>query len=144
MFEYKKIVYAVDVNDKGLDNKITEVYAYAKRKGAELSVVSVHKTIFDYGYGAGINSLSPNEVVKERMQKALDALEELYVADSETKFLLVEADSISDGIIELIHENDIDLLVLNGHHHGVLGRMGSVATKIANNAPCDVVILKNE
>ena len=143
MFEYKKIVYAINVNDRALENKIEEVCTYAQQKKAMLFIVMVHKTVFDYGYGASVNAKSPNEMLKEKVSEKLKALEAQHTADENQQFLLIEADAVADGIVEFVKEKDVDLLVLNGHHHGILGRMGSVATKIANNTPCDIVILKN-
>ncbi|WP_116964831.1 universal stress protein [Fastidiosibacter lacustris] len=142
MFEYKNIIYAINVNDD-VEKTLTHLTDYAKQKSAKLHVVTVHKTIFDYGYGAGVSEKTPNQLIKERLAKKFQEVTKKVEKQTYVDCKLIEADSVADGIIEYAQKNKIDLLILNGHHHGILGRMGSVASKIANNAPCDVVILKN-
>lgn len=142
MFEYSKIAYAIDVNDTVAEN-CHHVAQYAIKKSAELHIVSVHKTIFDYGYSAGVSEHTPNQIIKMKIKHKLNELTEDYRNKNNVTIKLIENDSIADGIVSYVRECNIDLLVLNGHHHGIFGRMGSVASKISNNAPCDVMILKN-
>ncbi|MDA0911108.1 MAG: universal stress protein [Proteobacteria bacterium] len=142
MFEYQNIIYAIDANDdvaKVLDHLVD----YAKTKKAKLHVISVHKTVFDYGYGAGISEETPNQLIKDRLTQKFTEVTANIAKHDHVICKVIDADSVADGIIEYIEKQKIDLLILNGHHHGVFGRMGSVASKISNNAPCDVVILKN-
>lgn len=142
MFDYKNIIYAIDVNDDVKD-VLEHLLEYAKDKKANLHIVTVHKTIFDYGYGAGVSEKTPNQLIKDRLAQKFTEVTAKAAQHEQVKCVLIEADSIADGIIEYVQKQKIDLLILNGHHHGTFGRMGSVASKISNNAPCDVVILKN-
>ena len=142
MFEYNKILYAIDVNNTVTDN-CHYIEQYALKKRAALHIVSVHKTIFDYGYSAGVSEHTPNQIIKMKIKHKLNELTQDYKDKEHITIKLIENDSIAEGIVNYVHKCDIDLLVLNGHHHGMFGRMGSVASKISNNAPCDVLILKN-
>ncbi|WP_119344191.1 universal stress protein [Facilibium subflavum] len=143
MFNYKKVLYAVDVNDEGLQRRLANIVEHTKKKQATLYIVTVHKTIFDYGYAAGISEQTPNEMVKKKVKEKFQELTKSYEHEPHVKIELIEADGIAEGIIEYVENESVEQLIINGHHHGLLGRMGSVATKLVNNAPCDVVVLKH-
>lgn len=142
MFSYKKVAHAFDLNDKTFDS-LEKIFHHSVENNFELHFITVHKTIFDYGYSSGVNEYTPNQVIRKEMQSKLLDLTQKYNFSSGIHVKMIEADTVYDGIIQYVRDNSIELLILNGHKHRALGRINSISSKISVNTPCDVMILKH-
>jgi len=87
------------------------------------------------------------EAYIERGKKILDKVEELFKSNEmPVELRLIEHVSPADYIKETVKkEEDIDLVALGCKgEHSKLGTLilGNVATKVLNEAPCDVLIVR--
>lgn len=143
MINYKSILYAININDQlDREKKLHTVHEYSKRKNAKLHIINVFKTFPSFSYVAVVDENTNSEVLKDKVKNRFTEIVNKYNNFDNVITKVIDADSVTDGIINYIHNHNIELLVLNGHHHGLLWRMGSVASKLANNAPCDIFIFK--
>lgn len=127
---------------RALRNAIT----MARRFNAELSILAVCEQPDASWFSS---ELDQSDEMEERMKgcaRELDAfLDDVHLADLNWTKKIVQGKA-SDEILNLIHQQDIDLLVM-----GTVGRtglhrliMGSVAEKVVRELPCSFITLKSE
>lgn len=121
-----------------------EAIKLAKLQGAELLIITVAETFHDkehsyLGLEGGAEALVP--LVQ---QKAAEA-ESMALREGITPKMIVEKGlTPAMGIIQQAKEEDVNLIVM-GHRErqGLeLFVLGSVATKVVNNAHCSVLVVR--
>ena len=142
MLEYSHILYAIDINDN-VDPLIQKVMASTTRSNTTITVVYYVKS-FTAAYGGValyVSYDSLEDKIVDHSREKLITLFNQYELNQERLLVEVTHD-IKTAILDKAKELDVDVIYLNGHKHNPLGRLGSVADYVINNATCDVVILK--
>jgi nucleotide-binding universal stress UspA family protein len=121
-----------------------EALRLTKLQSAELIIMAIAETFHDkehsyVGVPGGPEALVP--VVQQKMAEA----ESLALKDGVTPKIIIEkGEGPVQGIITRAHEEKVDLIIM-GHRerHGLdLFVLGSVATKVVNNAHCSVLVVR--
>ncbi|ODN41858.1 universal stress protein [Piscirickettsia litoralis] len=134
--KYQHILFATDLNDKNLA-PIENAQQIAKSFDAKFSLLHVIRTMATtYGYIGDYN------LEKQLVEQANNAMKKLGAQfDIDQKDLHIVQGYPKEDIIRFSDENDVDLIILNGHSHNFIGALGSTANSVANRATCDILIL---
>jgi nucleotide-binding universal stress UspA family protein len=159
---YTKILVGVDGSDHSLKALATGV-SMAKQFGAELFVfhsVRHHYNlpVFPLAPAMGmqspmmynsVNEDSLREMYQESGRQILDqarqAVEEQDPEFAESVTYILETELAPHEYVEsFVKENGVDLVIVGcyGHHSGVKHLTGTVATRILNTAPCQVLVVR--
>jgi nucleotide-binding universal stress UspA family protein len=120
---------------------------YAKVKKADITIITV--TPFIPGIDLEISAkemASMNESMKRRGEEALSKAQGILTAEGiSVKTILSSSISPADEILGLAEKEKMDLIIIG--NRGLGGDetrffMGSVASKIAGHAPCNVYVVK--
>ena len=89
------------------------------------------------------------ELEKELQKEAKEKLEK-YASDLSSKGYnvetIVEVGDITDTILDLVEEKNIDLLVIGSHKKGLIDKLilGSVSQKLINKSPISTLVIKGK
>ena len=146
---YSTIVVGTDGSDHALD---------AVRRAGQLARLSGSSTVHvvhaiapqaDYTVravggedGIGSKVTAPGSPAEEAVARAEAALAELDVATDSR----IAAGRPSGVILDVAEEVDADLIVVGARGLGPVGRFvrGSVSTRVAHHAPCDVLVVEHD
>lgn len=142
MNDYQHILAAVDLSSEG---KLVAARAaeLAKRYNAKVSLLHVVEYVpIDLA-----NELVLPQQQEIEEQLVLRAQEHLDALIAELKLAVIER-HVSNGstkseILRYAEEQQVDLVVVGRHgRHGISRILGSTATAVLHNAPCDVLVIK--
>ena len=141
MTNYKRILLAVDLNEKD-DSVVSEkAITLAKSTGAEISLIHVVEPIFNYGIPPG-SELKVSEWEQELEATAKEQLKKtgkkLSVA-TERQYLGVG--QIRQQILNTADKIKADMIVVGTHSRHGLNKliMGDTAEDMLQSAKCDVL-----
>ncbi len=161
---YKKIMVGIDGSEPS-NKALKEAAEIAKRNGAELHVF--HAIAHHYQMPVTPYPVRPGPISTHALEKAVDpgVLQKYY--EDAGKAVIAQAKKILEDLkqgiedkvtyhleleitpeefaINFAKKNNIDLIVVGCKgHHGRLRRslLGTVATKIVNEAPCQVLVVR--
>jgi nucleotide-binding universal stress UspA family protein len=136
-----KILVAVDPSDSA-HLAVTKAAEMAKLGGSQLTLLAVAETFQDMESLFGQDA---TDRMKERASKALDAAKAMASAAGAKPKLLLKTGVSPEGIIvDAAEKGGFDLIVMGTRSKkGKTGlRMGSVASKVVNLAPCSVLVVR--
>ena len=138
--EYKNILVATDLHDKGGLPAPNTAVAIAKKYGAKLTVISVAPKIPTY-IGPGLQSMVSlkNRMMQETQAKIDYVKSQLnFPADYLTSYGIA-----AQEIVKAAKKINADLIVIGSHgHQGVRKILGSTASMVLNDAPCNVMVVR--
>ena len=139
----RRIVVPVDFSETS-DQALRVACAYAVELGAEVVLVHVLRTT-EYGMGSGIFFWT-DEILKASEAAATTAVEARAggFRDAGVKYSTVVLEGVpEDEIVEHAATVKADLIVIGTHGRTGLARIaiGSVAQRVAANAPCPVLLV---
>lgn len=142
MNEYQHILAAVDLSGEA---KLVAARAaeLAKLYNAKISLLHVVEYIpIDLA-----NELVLPQQQEIEEQLVIRAKEHLDAVSAELKLTTVERHvtngSTKSEILRYAEERHVDLIVVGRHgRHGISRILGSTATAVLHNAPCDVLVIK--
>ncbi len=141
MFPLRKILFPVDFSERCLQT-VPYVAAITRKFEAELIILHAFSIFHDFAYGAESSKAvySPYEDLMRR--RHLAELESF--ACKEFKDLRVsrifQVSDATDAIIQCVHENEIDVIIMPTHGHGRFRQslVGSVTSKVLHDTTCPV------
>ncbi|MEM1244643.1 MAG: universal stress protein [Pseudomonadota bacterium] len=136
---YSHILIATDLSDKC---KIIgdQAFALANKYGATLSIV--HVVEFSPVIYGGEYALPLEYDIEEAVEKqAREKLEQQAKNwDIQNSNCFVEKGSTVEGLYNLVHDKQVDLLVIGNHHYtGLSFLLGSTANTLFHKMPCDIL-----
>jgi nucleotide-binding universal stress UspA family protein len=138
----KRIIFAVDIEEKELKSAFMAAATMAESHGAELVVMNV---IPDYGVRM-VQKYFPknwlNDMIKDAETK-LASLIKKHVPDTVTVKQIVGRGSIYESIIETANQLSADLIMVSAHsnrHKDYL--LGPNAAKIVRHAQVSVLVMR--
>jgi nucleotide-binding universal stress UspA family protein len=122
---------------------------YAKTKGADITLMTVSPFVPGLDLEISAKEMaSLNESMKRRGEEVLASAQNILKAEGvSSKTILSSAISAADEILGTAEKDKTNLIIIgNRGLGGAASRflMGSVASKVAANAPCSVYIVKTE
>ena len=120
---------------------------YAKTKGADITLMTVSPFVSGLDLEISAKEMaSLNESMKRRGEEVLENAQNILKAEGvSSKTILSSAISAADEILGTAEKDKTNLIIIgNRGLGGAASRflMGSVASKVAANAPCSVYIVK--
>jgi len=141
-----KILVPVDGSKYSMEG-VKIALDYAKTKGAEITLVTV--TPFISGLDLEISAKeieSINETMKRTGEEVLEKAKNILNSEGiSAKTILSSAVSAADEILNIAEKENADLIIIGNRGLGSSAArflMGSVASKVATNAPCSVYVVK--
>ena len=135
---YKKILYAVQLDDANKLN-IEKAIKYADTHNAMLHVVNVVSPLMPrYAYTGVYVEQEIQDGFTEGFRNLLRESVRPHPHVTSEILLGEPAEIITD----YADKNDFDAILLNGHHHNIFGRFGSVAEKVVSMSKLDVIVFK--
>jgi universal stress protein F len=141
---YKQILVPVDLNEKGFSDKAVELAVWhAKQSNATIHLLNVLPGI----HMSLVSSYFPKDAARKMMQdtqKQLKAFAEQYIPDEVLHHWHVTEGKTWTTILEYSEKIGADLIIMPSHKRSKLDRvmLGSVASKIVENSPINVLVLK--
>jgi len=143
---YKRILVATDFSDINL-LAAKRAVQLAKRDKSELILLHVIEhfptqggplsSVFQY-------NLAPDDALSRLIIGRMETLKKkLRYAGIKTEFRITST-SARHEILRFAGVNEVDLIVVAPHGHGVIGTLGSTATGVLNNAKCDVLAVREK
>lgn len=141
---YKQILVPVDLNEQGFaDKAVEQAVWHAQHSNATIHLLNVLPGI----HMSMVSSYFPKDAARKMMQDSqhqLKAFAEQYIPDE-----IVHHQHISEGktwttILEHAERVGADLIILPSHKRSRLDKvmLGSVASKVVENSPINVLIVK--
>jgi len=120
---------------------------YAKTKGADITLMTVSPFVAGIDLEISAKEMaSLNDSMKRRGEEVLASAQNILKAEGvSSKTILSSAISAADEILGTAEKDKTNLIIIgNRGLGGAASRflMGSVASKVAANAPCSVYIVK--
>jgi len=141
-----KILVPVDGSKYSMEG-VKIALDYAKTKGADITLVTV--TPFISGLDLEISAKeieSINETMKRTGEEVLEKAKNILNSEGiSAKTILSSAISAADEILNIAEKENMDLVIIGNRGLGSSAArflMGSVASKVATNAPCSVYVVK--
>jgi len=140
MKEYKHILAAIDLSQRS-QQTIATAKKFAELYDAKLTLLTVVEPLPAIAYGYAESGDIADSMIADAKKK-LHELAKKHSINEDS--LMLENGYPKSVILNLAEKEHVDLILLGSHgHHGVLNTLlGSTATAIANNADCDVFILR--
>jgi len=141
---YKQILVPVDLNEQGFADKAVEQAVWlAKQSNATIHLLNVLPGI----HMSMVSSYFPKDAARKMMQDAQHQLKEF--ASQHIPDEIIHHQHISEGktwttILEHASRIGADLLILPSHKRSRLDKvmLGSVASKVVENSPINVLVIK--
>ncbi|MCW8330293.1 universal stress protein [Photobacterium sp. SDRW27] len=141
---YKQILVPVDLNEQGFaDKAVEQAVWHAKHSNATIHLLNVLPGI----HMSMVSSYFPKDAARKMMQDSQNQLKvfaEKYIPDE-----IVHHQYISEGktwttILEHAERIGADLIILPSHKRSKIDKvmLGSVASKVVENSPINVLIVK--
>ncbi len=141
-----KILVPVDGSKYSMEG-VKIALDYAKTKNADITLMTV--TPFISGLDLEISAKeieSINETMRRNGEDVLAKAKNILSAEGvNAKTILSSAISAADEILNTAEKEKIDLIIIGNRGLGGTATrflMGSVASKVATNAPCSVYVVK--
>jgi universal stress protein A len=148
MFAPKKILVPTDFSDFS-DNALALAVDVAKQHGSKISLLHVvsivQQCVSDYCFDANV----VETIERKSRESAQDMMQKQIARVAPPSGVSIDV-AIQQGlpyqeILSEIEEGKADLVVIGSHGKtGLLGHLGSVADKVARNAKCPVMIVKEK
>lgn len=141
---YKQILVPVDLNDKGFSDKAVEhAVWYAKHSNAEVHLLNVLPGI----HMSMVASYFPKDAahqMKEDVKKQLDKFAEAHIPEEVVYQTHVTEGKPYTTILECATKLGIDLIIMPSHKRSKVDKvvLGSVASKVVQNSPINVMVVK--
>lgn len=150
---FQKILCAVDL-EEGTENVVKTAADLASRyQNSQLIIAYVAEMpLLTLGGGKGKLELPEEDLMAvdkaaAKLRKmARERIEDLvHILDIPAKVVIAEGPPVAGSILKLIRELRPNLLVLGSHKKGPISRLllGSTSDKLAHEAPCPVLIVKD-
>lgn len=142
----KKILVSLD-GSKLAEKALPYAQHLAQRFDAELVLVRVLQLSSDFfGMPSGVKTVR-EQVIRERVEAKsyLDqVLFQLRSRRLSAHAIIMDVNPPADAILDLATEEAVDLIVISTHGRSGLSRWihGSVATKVLQDAPCPVFLVR--
>jgi nucleotide-binding universal stress UspA family protein len=141
-----KILVPVD-GSKYSTESVKVALDYAKTKGADITLMTVSPFVAGIDLEISAKEMaSLNDSMKRRGEEVLESAQNILKAEGvASKTILSSAISAADEILGTAEKDKTNLIIIgNRGLGGAASRflMGSVASKVAANAPCSVYIVK--
>ena len=144
MSVYKKILVATDFSDI---NRLAVKRASLLAEQDKCVLILLHviehfptdsgplSSVFQY------NS-EPDDTLAEHVRTRLHELKHTLDCQDVQKEFRITSKSARHEILRFAKAHEVDLIVVAPHGQGVIGTLGSTATGVLNNAPCDVLAVR--
>lgn len=138
---YNRIVLAVDLTDESI-LVANKALALCQSTGAELTIIHVIESL-NYAYGGDV----PIDVTDIQQQLKNTASERMAILAAQLDLANTDTCITQGGIESEIHriakEKQADLIVVGSHcKHGLALLLGSTASGVLHDAPCDVLAVR--
>lgn len=141
---YKQILVPVDLNDQGFSDKALSIAIWhAKHGNAELHLLTVVPGI----HMSMVATYFPQDAALKMKQDILAQLRSFarrHMDDNMIYHLHVTEGKPSQTIVEFANKLGADLIIMPSHKHSKIDRMtlGSVASKVVQSSPIQVLVVK--
>ena len=142
---FEKILVPYDASSYA-HHAYDEALKIAEKFGSSITVLTVLGRKFDQGEVASLERAI--EIQDEAEDAATKMLQDLQGEAKEKgvgfSLKVVHNPSAADGVVNLTNSNDVDLVVMGSHGRSGIKKaiLGSVASKVVENANCAVLIIK--
>ena len=144
MSVYKRILVTTDFSDINL-LAVKRASLLAKQDNCLLIILHVIEhfptdsgplsSVFQY-------NAEPDDSLAQHVRSKLHKLKStIDNQDVQTEFRITSK-SARHEILRFAQAHEIDLIVVAPHGQGIIGTLGSTATGVLNNAPCDVLAVR--
>lgn len=137
---YQNILVAIDlseVSEKTI-KKALEIAKLGKANVHICYVINVNDMMTQTAYSYAINTNFQEQMVKPLQREFEKFCEKHQIKSEHIHFI---EGSPQEEILKCAQGTSSDLIVLGKHSHSRVGMLGSVASLVANKAPCDVLIV---
>ena len=142
---FEKILVPYDASSYA-NHAYDEALKIAEKFGSSITVLTVLGRKFDQGEVASLERAI--EIHDEAEDAATEMLQDLQGLAEEKgvgfSFKVVHNPSAADGVVNFANSSDADLVVMGSHGRSGIKKaiLGSVASKVVENADCAVLIIK--
>ena len=144
MSVYKKILVATDFSDINW-LAVKRASLLAKQDHCVLILLHVIEhfptdsgplsSVFQY-------NAEPDDAMAQDVRSKLHELKHTLDCQDVQKEFRITSKSARHEILRFAKAHEVDLIVVAPHGQGVIGTLGSTATGVLNNAPCDVLAVR--
>jgi universal stress protein F len=141
---YKNILVPIDLNDKGFSDKAVELAVWhAKNADAELHLLNVLPG-FNMPMVAAYFPENAAHQMKVEVKKKLQQFAETHITANVNYKTYVAEGKPYTTILEYATKLGADLIIIPSHRHSTVDRviLGSVASKVVENSPVNVLVVK--
>ncbi|EPM5583566.1 universal stress protein [Vibrio vulnificus] len=141
---YKQILVPVDLNDKGFSDRAVEIAVWhARQANAQLHLLNVLPGI----HMSMVASYFPKDAAHKMKQDVVQQLKNF--ADQHIADEIVYKVHVAEGkpyatILEYAEKLGADLIIMPSHKRSKIDKvvLGSVASKVVENSPINVLVVK--
>jgi len=141
---YKQILVPVDLNDKGFSDKAVELAVWhAKHSNAQVHLLNVLPGI----HMSMVATYFPKDAamkMKNDVEGQLKAFAAQHIAEDVVYKVHVAEGKPYSTILNYAEKLGADLIVMPSHKRSKIDKvvLGSVASKVVNNSPINVLVVK--
>ncbi|PKH01233.1 universal stress protein [Psychromonas sp. MB-3u-54] len=141
---YKNILVPIDLNNKGFSDKAVELAVWhAKNANAELHLLNVLPGF----HMPMVAAYFPKDAAHQMhvdAKKQLNQFAETHITDNVNYKTYVAEGKPYTTILEYAQKLSADLIIIPSHKHSVVDKviLGSVASKVVENSPVNVLVVK--
>ncbi|OAN18986.1 universal stress protein [Photobacterium jeanii] len=141
---FKQILVPVDLNDKGFADKAVELAVWqAQQNNATIHLLNVLPGI----HMSMVSSYFPKDAarqMKQDAQKQLKAFAEKFIPAEVLHHQYISEGKTWTTILEHAERVGADLIIMPSHKRSKIDKvmLGSVASKVVENSPINVLVLK--
>lgn len=141
---YRQILVPVDLNDKGFSDKAVELAVWhAKNSNAEIHLLNVLPGI----HMSMVASYFPKDAanqMKQDVKRQLKEFADKYIDDEVIYKVHVAEGKAYSTILDHAEKLGADLIVMPSHKRSKIDKvvLGSVASKVVQNSPINVLVVK--
>ncbi|UTT85681.1 universal stress protein [Vibrio pelagius] len=141
---YRQILVPVDLNDKGFSDKAVELAVWhAKHSNAEIHLLNVLPGI----HMSMVASYFPKDAanqMKQDVKRQLQEFADKYIDDEVIYKVHVAEGKTYSTILDHAEKLGADLIVMPSHKRSKIDKvvLGSVASKVVQNSPINVLVVK--
>lgn len=144
MKDYARILVAIDFSH----NSEAAVQRGIKLAGATGARFLLLHVVEHFPTDVPIDHIAPEgadtaEYLLRRGHESLDALAKRFGCAAAEQNVILSLRGAKNEILQFADEQKADLIVLGAHsRHGIADLLGSTASGVVNNAPCDVLVAR--
>jgi len=141
---YKHILVPIDLNDKGFSDKAVELAVWhAKNANAQLHLLNVLPGV----HMSMVATYFPKDAahqMKVDVKKQLNQFAETHIGDNVNYKTYVAEGKAYTTILEYAAKLNADLIIIPSHKRSKVNKviLGSVASKVVENSPVNVLVVK--